>query len=105
MRHFGRRLQTLVTCCGIGWGKVEWDAVGGSRGVGDWDGMRKVRLWAFVPLARRGQRRNHSTTIFFKHRWPARAQHMDNARWEGVVNQGGVGWAVVVGVVGLGWGG
>ena len=84
------------------WGNVEWDAVGGAVGAGQWNVCARVRLWAFVPLARRGQRRNHSTTIFFKHRWPARAQHMDNVRW---VGQGALGWDVVIGVVALGWGG
>ena len=42
-------------CRAVAWvwrcGKVEWDAVSRAGGVGEWNGMRKVRLWAFVPLA------------------------------------------------------
>ena len=85
--------QGGMGCCGWSrWGwRVGWNAQGAILGLCGTD-FPTPNTQPF-------------TTNPLKDRWPARAQHMDNARWEGVVNQGGVGWAVVVGVVGLGWGG
>ena len=100
-------------------GDVRWGGFGDGAG---WNGMLWMepmglesgmecarcncgRLTKFVPLASRRPTRSHSTTNLLRDRWLARAQHMDNVRWVGVVRQGGVGWDVVVGVVGLGWGG
>ena len=87
---------------------MEWDAVDGADGVGEWDGMRKVQLWAFNKICATGFPTPNTQPFNNKplrDRWLAKAQHMDNVRWVGVVEQGGVGWDVVVGVVGLGWGG
>ena len=87
---------------------MEWDAVDGADGVGEWDGMRKVQLWAFNKICATGFPTPNTQPFNNKplrDRWLAKAQHMDNVRWVGVVEQGG-GWMGCCGRgrwTGLGW--